>query len=97
MPRAPIDANGLTASTESGAMPFSARRWLSAAPRSAAVSASVPSKSNSAACLVTRAAHQVVDVAVAPQAVLLADRVVGHADQLFGAQTGVAAPAREKS
>src|SRR4051812_7926930 len=68
---------------------------LTAAARSGAVSANVPSKSNSAALLVTRAAQEIVDVAVGFQPVTLGERVVGHADQLGGAQARVAREARE--
>src|ERR671914_379411 len=50
---------------------------LTAAARSAAVSASVPSKSKSTAQLgIARAAHQVVHVAVGAQAVAPGERVV---------------------
>src|SRR5438445_136758 len=63
---------------------------LTAAARSGAVSASVPSKSNSAAragrLLVTHAAQEIVDVAVALEAVAPAERAVGHAEQLGDAQ-----------
>src|SRR5258707_10894799 len=101
IPRAPIDAYGLTASTPRGAMPFCERRWLSAAPRSAAESASVPSKSNrtarrtAAACPLpfTNASKEVVDVAVRAEPVLPRERVVVHAEHLVGAQAARAAPA----
>src|SRR5712671_3636335 len=86
-----------------GARPCRPRRWLTAAPRSGAVSASVPSKSNRTArraaprslSLLTNASQQVVDVAVRPERITLRDRVVGHADQLVGPQPGGAPPARE--
>src|SRR3954470_13607345 len=92
MPRAPIEAYGRTAAAESEAMPRSVRMRLTAAARSGAVSASVPSKSNSTARLVTNAAQEVVHVAIAPETVLPGKRVVGHADQLGRAQAGFAAP-----
>src|SRR3954465_4593945 len=79
----------------SGARPRSMRMALTAAARSGAVSAKVPSKSNSAALLVTRAAQEIVDVAVRFQPIALAERVVGHADQLRGAQARIACEARE--
>src|SRR5262249_24802027 len=69
---------------------------FTAAARSGAVSASVPSKSNSTARLVIApAAEQVVDVAVAPEAVALREGVVGHADELLGGEPARAAPARQ--
>src|SRR2546430_3647349 len=69
---------------------------FTAEARSGAVSANVPSKSNSTArVLVTHAAQEIVDVAVAPQPVLARERVVGHADELRAAQPGVASEARE--
>src|SRR5258705_12942912 len=68
---------------------------LTAAARSGAVSANVPSKSNSAALLVTQTTQEIVDVAVGFQPVALGERVVGHADQLRGAQARVARKARE--
>src|SRR5688572_14978561 len=68
---------------------------LTAAARSGAVSASVPSKSNSTALVIAKAAQEVVHVAVAPQRVSLRYRVVCHADELVGSQPGVAAPARK--
>src|SRR5690348_15917962 len=68
---------------------------LTAAARSGAVSAKVPSKSNSAARLVTHAAQEVIDVAVAPETVFTRERVVGHADQLDRPQRCGAREARE--
>src|SRR5438034_6760111 len=72
---------------------------LTAAARSGAVSAKVPSKSNKAAragrLLLTHAAQEIVDVAVASEPVALRQRVVGHADQLGGAQPGGPREARE--
>src|SRR5438309_2131589 len=68
---------------------------LTAAARSGAVSANVPSKSNSAALLVTHAAQQIVHVAVGLEAVALGKRVVSHTDQLRDAQAAVAREARE--
>src|SRR5689334_7396464 len=69
---------------------------FTAAARSGAVSANVPSKSNSTArVLLTHAAREIVDVAVAPEAVLARERVVGHADELGGAKARVARVARE--
>src|ERR1700694_3119996 len=83
-------------STASSFNPRSSRRRLIAAARSGAVSARVPSKSNSTARLgVTEAAQQIVGVALLSQPILPGDGVVGHADQLVGAQAAVAAPARE--
>src|SRR5260221_4508455 len=71
---------------------------LTAAARSGAVSANVPSKSNSAArggrLLLTHAAQEIVDVAVALEPVAAAERAIGHADQLRAVQAGVARPAR---
>src|SRR5882724_12515711 len=72
---------------------------LTAAARSGAVSANVPSKSKSAAraarLSVTPAAQKIVDIAVRLQSVALGKRVVSHADQLGNAQAGVAREARE--
>src|SRR5690349_7331576 len=69
---------------------------FTAAARSGAVSANEPSKSNSTArVLVTHAAREIVDVAVASEAVLARERVVGHADQLRRAQSRLARVARE--
>src|SRR5258708_40360621 len=80
-------------------MPRCTRMALTAAARSGAVSAKVPSKSNSAAragrLLLTHAAQEIVDVAVALEPVAAAERVIGHADQLGAAQAGVARPARQ--
>src|SRR3989442_13322257 len=82
--------------TGSSFNPRSTRRRLIAAARSGAVSAKVPSKSNSTARLgVTQAAQKIIYVAIPSQAILPGDRVVGHADQLLGAQAAVAAPVRE--
>src|SRR3954470_8452401 len=68
---------------------------LTAAARSGPVSANVPSKSNSTARLVTPAAQEIVDVAVAPEPVLAGKRVVSHADQLVRSEHRVAREARE--
>src|SRR5205814_9189194 len=68
---------------------------FTAAARSGAVSANVPSKSNSAARLVTHAAQKIVDVAVAPEPVLACKRVVSHADQIERSQHRLAREARE--
>src|SRR2546430_1187895 len=65
------------------------------AARSGAVSARVPSKSNSTALGVTQAAQEVVDVAIGSEAILPGDRAVGHADQLVWPQAAVPAPACE--
>src|SRR5438105_6312360 len=98
-PRAPIEAYGRTAAGAKGSMPRCRRMALTAAARSGAVSASVPSKSNSAAragrLLVTHAAQEIVDVAIALEPVAAAERVVGHADELGAAQARVARPARK--
>src|SRR5260221_13294129 len=80
-------------------MPRCTRRGLTAAARSGGVWANVPSKSNSAAragrLLLTHAAQEIVDVAVALEPVAAAERVIGHADQLGALQAGVARPARQ--
>src|SRR5258708_34563952 len=80
-------------------MPRCTRMALTAAARSGAVSANVPSKSNSAAragrLLLTHAAQEIVDVAVALEPVAAAERGIGHADQLGAVQAGVARPARQ--
>src|SRR6267143_7291732 len=69
---------------------------LTAAARSGAVSANVPSKSNSTArVLVTHAAREIVDVAVAPEAIFSPERVISHADELGGAKPRLAREARE--
>src|SRR5438067_2431947 len=71
---------------------------FTAEARSGALSANVPSKSNSTArVLVTHAAQEIVDVAVAPEPILARERVVGHADELGAAQPGVSSEARELS
>src|SRR5881628_3297265 len=95
-PRAPAEAKGRSRSIGSGSSPCSTSMRFTAVARSGAVSASVPSKSNSTARLgIARAAQEVVHVAVAPQAVALRERVVAHADELFRAQAARTAPARE--
>src|SRR5688572_11314909 len=95
-PRAPAEANGRKRSSGSGACPCCARMRFTAAARSGAVSASVPSKSKSTARLgITRASQEVVHIAVAPEAVAAGDRVVAHSDELIGAKPGGAAPARK--
>src|SRR5438552_10539943 len=80
-------------------MPRCRRMALTAAARSGAVSAKVPSKSNSAAragrLLVTHAAQKVIDVAIAPEPIALGQRVVGHADELGRAQARGTGKARE--
>src|SRR5258706_1042698 len=80
-------------------MPRCTRMALTAAARWGAVSANVPSKSNSAAragrLLLTHAAQEIVDVAVALEPVAAAERGIGHADQLGAAQARVARPARQ--
>src|SRR5688500_5591175 len=69
---------------------------FTAAARSGAVSASVPSRSNSTARLaIARAGEEVIHVAVATEAVALRDRVVAHADELVGGKAARAAPASE--
>src|SRR5258708_12640253 len=79
-------------------MPRCTRMALTAAARSGAVSANVPSKSNSAAragrLLLTHAAQEIVDVAVALEPVAAAERVLGHAGPLGAAQPVVPGPAR---
>src|SRR5687767_759962 len=95
-PRAPAEANGRKRSSGSGACPCCARMRFTAAARSGAVSASVPSKSKSTARLgIARASQEVVHIAVAPQAVAPRDGVVAHPDQLVGPQPCRAAPARK--
>src|SRR5262245_59721682 len=95
-PRAPAEAYWRSSWSGISAMPRAARRRLSARTRSAAVSASVPSKSNRTALLgIVGAAQRVIDVAVRAEAVFLRDRVVGHALELERPQPRVAAPARE--
>src|SRR5262245_50472666 len=91
-PRAPAEAYWRSPATGISGMPRAARRRLSARTRSAAVSARVPSKSKRTALLrIFGAAEGVVDVAVLAQAVLLGERVVGHAPELDRAQARVAA------
>src|ERR1051325_6327249 len=94
-PRAPMDAYGRTVSGASGARSRARRMVLTAAARSGAVSANVPSKSKSTARLVTHAAQEIVDVAVAPEPVLARERVVGHADELDREQARFARVARQ--
>src|SRR5947208_3047807 len=102
-PRAPADAKGRTRSTATGSRPWSVRMRFTAAARSGAVSANVPSRSKSTArqeaarplSAVTGAAQQVVDVAILLEPVDLGDGVVGHAEELLGAQPALPAPARE--
>src|SRR5687767_2422966 len=95
-PRAPAEANGRRRSIGSGSWPCSVSMRFTAAARSGAVSASVPSKSNRTARLdIAAAAQKIVDVAVAPEPIALADRVVGHADELLGPQPAGAGVARE--
>src|SRR5262245_40164335 len=94
MPRAPAEANGRMRSTAIGSRPCSSRSRFIAAARSPAVSAKVPSRSNRTA-LVPDTADEVIDVGIRAEAVLLGDRVVRHADHLFGAQSRLAAPAAQ--
>src|SRR5262245_46205778 len=95
-PRAPAEAYWRSFSSGISGLPRAVRRRFSARTRSAAVSASVPSKSKRTALLrIVRAAKSVVDVAVLAQAVLLRERVVGHALELERLEAGVAAPVRE--
>src|SRR5688572_32618852 len=96
MPRAPIEAKACTSSACSAVKPRAMRSRFSAATRSGALSASVPSKSKRTARLgVTHAAQEIDDVAVAAQAIALRERVVGHADELVGAQLRGARRARQ--
>src|SRR5258706_3255738 len=99
MPRAPAEAKGRGRSTGMGSRPCSRRRRLTAAARSGAVSANVPSRSNRTArpdlLRLTNASQQVVDVAVRAEPVAPGDGVVGHADQLVRPQPARAAIARE--
>src|SRR6185295_19100509 len=67
---------------------------FTAAARSGAVSASVPSRSNSTAS-VTHATQQIVHIAARLEPVDARNRVVRHPDQLLRAQAARAAPARE--
>src|SRR5687767_13356174 len=91
-----MEQKGRTSSAARAARPRSLRRRFTAAARSGAVSASVPSKSNSTARLgVTRAAQKVVDVAVPAELVAPCEGVVRQADQLLGAQCGIATGARQ--
>src|SRR5512145_3159171 len=95
-PRAPAEAKGRSRSIGKAAWPCSTRMRFTAAARSGAVSASVPSKSNSTAWLgIAGAAQEVVDVAVRAELVAPRERVVRHADELLGREAGRAAPARE--
>src|SRR5882724_12810013 len=89
-PRAPLEACARSVSMDRGARLRSARIRFSARPRSGAVSAKVPSRSNSTArtpfsltaASPAHAVHQVVDAGVAAERVDLGERVVGHADDL---------------
>src|SRR5690349_8904747 len=98
-PRAPIDAYGRTVAASSGASPRSIRMRFTAAARSGAVSANVPSKSKSTAFTaelrVKRRSARDSSRRYRAQAVALRDRVVGHTDQLLGTQCGIAGIARE--
>src|SRR6185436_1062749 len=95
-PRAPEEAYGRRFSSGMSARPRATRRQLSARDRSAAVSASVPSKSKSTALVVIPdAAERIVDAAVFAQAVLVRHRVVGHALEFDRLQPRIAAPARQ--
>src|SRR6185295_18781780 len=102
-PRAPEDAIGRTFSMGNSASPRFCRIRLTARPRSAAVSASVPSKSNNTARVppgtalarILGTAERVVDGAVLAQPVFAAERVVRHALQFDRFQAGFAAPARK--
>src|SRR5690348_5143400 len=94
-PRAPIEAYGRTSAGASGARPRFSRMLFSAAARSGAVSASVPSKSKRTARKLEHAAHQVVHIGIRPEAVLPRERVVGHAQHLFRTQPGLAREARQ--
>src|SRR5689334_735306 len=95
-PRAPIDAYGRTSSGLSGCKPRAVRIRFTAAARSGAVSANVPSKSKSTArVLVTHAVHEIVDVAIAPETVFAREGVVRHADELGDAQACRARVTRE--
>src|SRR5260221_7716883 len=95
-PRAPAEANGLSFSIASGCRPCSTRSRFTAAARSGAVSAKVPSRSNSTArSKLTHASQEVVDAAVRAKPVLRGNRGVGHAEHLVDAKAARAAPARE--
>src|SRR5258705_13742907 len=87
-PRAPLEVCGRATSGGRGARPRSARTRLRARARSGAVSAKVPSRSNSTArtpfnfteASPAHAVHQVVDAGIASERVDPGERVVGHAD-----------------
>src|SRR5450755_922146 len=94
MPRAPCDACGRRTSSDTGGSERSVRIRLIAAARSPAVSASVPSRSNSTArtssrtgiapLVATAKAHDVVDRGVGFEAIDFGEGVVRHADQRVG-------------
>src|SRR5690349_6511721 len=97
MPRVPSEAWGRSVSSGSGGSARSARTWFNAAARSGAVSASVPSRSNSTARTgssrglaseVTAERRNVVDRRIGLETISLGDRVVGHADERVGLEAG---------
>src|SRR6185503_7799216 len=94
-PRAPEEAWGRNFSSGRSARLRAARRRLSARDRSAAVSASVPSKSKRTASSILGATQRVGHVTILAKAVLIRYGVVGHALEFDGLQPCVAAPARQ--
>src|ERR1700676_3634969 len=108
MPRLPSDACGRSVESGSGGSLRSARTRLSAAARSAAVSASVPSRSNSTARTgkargrfgarsleVAAKGRKVVDRGVGFEPVAAGERVIGHALEVIGVKAGLARKRRE--
>src|SRR6266567_9345082 len=101
MPLAPSDACGRSTSTPRGASERSARKRFTAAARSDAVSASVPSRSKSTARTGSGRASFALDIAaercdvidrrIGFEPVRLGERVIGHPDQIVGFKAGAPA------
>src|SRR5689334_20858541 len=102
-PRAPAEANCRYEGSGSGAMPSVSRTWFAAPARSAAVSTSVPSRSNRtawvviamppASCLGTPAMHQVIHVDVVGKHGCLQQGVVADPAQVADFEPRRARPA----
>src|SRR6476659_9841827 len=94
MPRAPLETWGRTTCAATGASPRRVRISFTVRAMSGAVSASVPSRSNSTASTTPRS-QQVVHAHVAPERIRLRHRVVGHAGEIEDREARLAAGARE--
>ena len=81
-PRAPSEVTGRVSASGTGGRPRAVRMRLTAWPRSGAVSAKVPSRSNSTARIIglsAPACKDVIDAGIRFERVGPGERVVGHA------------------